>query len=171
MVLVDGLEVSSSGIRDLLTQGNVGLAARLLKRPFSVTGLVVAGQKRGRLIGFPTANIAVDERKQLPKPGVYAGFAQVKAGDKQKCVINLGFKPTVSNEKILTLEAHIFDSTQDIYDKELKVEVWTRLRNEEKFAGIEELKKQISLDCLLAKEFFQTNTMPCDSDPKQGLIA
>jgi riboflavin kinase/FMN adenylyltransferase len=171
MVIVDGLEVSSSRIRQALENGHVGLAAKLLQRPYSVTGNVIYGQARGRQIGFPTANIEVNERKQLPKPGVYAGFASALNEKSHPCVINLGFKPTVSNERILSLEAHIIDYNQDLYNKELKVEFWSRLRNEQKFAGVDELKNQIGQDCLLAKEFFVANQEPSDTSPKEELTA
>ncbi|MBI5172672.1 MAG: bifunctional riboflavin kinase/FAD synthetase [Candidatus Obscuribacter sp.] len=168
MVYVDGLEVSSSRIRDLVIGKNLDLAARLLSRPFSLRGTVVRGDMRGRTLGFPTANVQHAFNQLVPPCGVYAGFAQVldEPGEKRLCVINIGVRPTFKNpelkismgttEPILTVEAHLLDFDGDLYDKPMKLEFHKHLRDERKFDNLDALKAQIGEDCSMAK-----NSLPC----------
>lgn len=155
MVTSDNLEVSSSAIRQAVSAGNVELASQLISRPHAVLAKVIRGDQRGRQLGFPTANLAISPVQVIPPPGVYAGFYL----DEQKrlpTVINIGYRPTVTNDSKLTVEAHILDFNQDLYDKTISVQFCHRLRDEMKFNGIEELKAQIQKDCDTARQLLIT---------------
>lgn len=144
------LEVSSSAIRQAITSGEVKLANTLMNRPFALLGKVIRGDQRGRQLGFPTANLAVSAVQVIPPPGVYAGFYE-HGNEKKIAVINIGFRPTVTNDSKLTIEAHILDFNEDLYDQSITIQFCHRLRNEMKFSGIEELKSQIQQDCNQAR--------------------
>ncbi len=152
LVQVDGMEVSSSRIREALGVGDVQLAAKLLARPYAVFGTVISGMRKGKQLGFPTANLQTSDRQILPANGVYAGVIKLEDGRALPCVINLGIRPTVSPEPTLSLEAHILDFNEDIYNQKVSLEFWQHLRAEKKFASLEELKEQISKDCLLGRQ-------------------
>ncbi|MDY7001276.1 MAG: bifunctional riboflavin kinase/FAD synthetase [Thermodesulfobacteriota bacterium] len=149
-VIIDGAVVSSTRIRDLIQVGKVWEARSLLGRFYTVRGKVVRGRDRGgRLLGFPTANLQlVDEF--FPKTGVYAIWA-VFADKTWPAVANIGYNPTFGN-KVLSVEAHILDFDQEIYDKDLRVSFVQRLRSEKKFSGIEELSAQIKKDIALGRQ-------------------
>lgn len=168
MVYVDGLEVSSTRIRDLIIGKNLELATRLLSRPFNLRGVVVEGDKRGRTLGFPTANVNPAFNQLVPPSGVYAGMAYVvgegdggaKEGARHNCVINIGVRPTFKNpetgasgDPIVTIESHLLDFDGDLYGKILKVEFHKHLRDEKKFDGLASLKQQIESDCRMAREY------------------
>jgi len=153
-VMVDGVEVSSSRIRAALGAGNVEHARRLLSRPYAVDARVVRGQGRGRGIGFPTANLEISELQVLPGHGVYAAITRLADGRRLPSVVNLGYRPTVSNDKIMTAEAHVLDFDQDLYGTGLVVEFWHHLRAEKKFESIDALRSQIDADCRKARELF-----------------
>ncbi len=150
MIQKDNLEVSSSAIRQAVTSGQVDLAEKLLGRPHAIMAKVIRGDQRGRLLGFPTANLAVSPIQVIPPPGVYAGFYQMD-DNKQPAVINIGYRPTVVSDSKLTIEAHILDFNQDLYDKTVTFDISHRLRDEMKFNGIEELTAQIQKDCDTAR--------------------
>lgn len=152
-VLVNQSEVSSSRIREALANADVELAGKLLGRPYAVLGEVMRGQGRGRTLGFPTVNLKVSETQLLPARGVYAGLTQLADGRRLASVINLGVRPTVSSEGLLTVEAHILDFQDDLYDQKLSIEFWRFLRAETKFESIEALKNQIAADCQAALGF------------------
>ena len=144
--------VSSTRVRDALFYGNLALAAQLLGRNYSVSGKVVHGAKRGRELGFPTANIHIrHERPALT--GVYA----VKL-DGLNGVANLGVRPTikqgVAGVPKLLLEVHILDFNDDLYGKHVHVEFMHKIRNELKFDNLDALKAQIAMDMVVAEEFF-----------------
>lgn len=146
-VEVDGDPVSSSRIRALLAKGNVQSAARLLGRPYSLAGEVTGGAKRGRSIGIPTANLALWEKRAAPSSGVYVTWAIL--GDKRYgSVTNIGVRPTFK-EKLLVpvVEAHLlaYDGGE-FYDQTLRLDFVTRLRGEQRFAGVDELVAQIHRD-------------------------
>jgi riboflavin kinase/FMN adenylyltransferase len=167
-VFVDGVEVSSSLIREALSNGAVELAHKYLSRHYAVTGIVIKGDGRGNKLGFATANLNIKEEQLLPQTGVYAGRARLANGNTLNAVINLGFRPTFGTDNALCMEVHILDFKQDIYGEKLTVEFWHKLRNEQKFDGIESLKKQINLDCESARSYFALQTaMP---NNKQSLI-
>lgn len=149
----DGGPVSSSRIRSLLTDGDVAGAAALLGHPHVVDGIVREGDRRGRLLGFPTANVhPLDARLVLPAAGVYAvRVAQGRGPDTpwRPGVANLGRRPTFDGRTLL-LEVHLLDGGGDLYGQRLRVAFVERLRDERRFAGIDELKAQIARDCRAA---------------------
>lgn len=151
-VLLDGLEVSSSRIREALEAGDVDLCARLLGRQFSVSGSVRHGDGRGRQIGFPTANLGVSEQQILPARGVYAAVANLPDGRRLPAVVNLGYRPTVTDGQTLATEVHVLDFSENLYGKNIVVEFWSFLRAERKFDSVEQLQEQISADCLTARQ-------------------
>jgi riboflavin kinase / FMN adenylyltransferase len=147
--LADEQRISSTSIRALLADGQVEGARDLLGRPYSVRGLVVQGDQRGRLIGFPTANLEIDPQKILPADGVYA--VRVRVDDTiYSGATNIGMRPTVDGTKHLT-EVHVLDMQRDLYGKELEVQFIARLRGERRFAGLEALQAQIAADVQQAR--------------------
>lgn len=152
---IDGEPVSSSRIREALSQANIDLACKLLGRPYAVHGKVVRGDGRGRSIGFPTANVECAEELIIPARGVYAGNCTLQDGKTYHCVINVGLRPTFGESTMSKTEVHIFDFSGDIYDQHMTVRFTHFIRQERKFAGIEELKDQILLDCQTAKRQFE----------------
>ena len=151
-VSVGGTTASSTAIREAVEHGDFQLAAAMLGRPYTVLGTVVEGQKLGRQLGFPTANLRV-HNEQLPPSGVYA--VTVNRGDEPRIagVGNLGRRPTVDANKHARrqLEVHLFDFDADIYGEDIEVRFVRFLRGEQKFDGIEALKAQISVDVAAAK--------------------
>lgn len=153
-----GDRVSSSAIRQALTEGNLQRAKQLLGRAYILTGTVVKGQQLGRTIGFPTANLQLPPNKFLPRQGVYAVrvFIQAETTDSSPLldvaagVMNIGYRPTV-NGTTESVEIHLLDWSGDLYGKNLTVELEEFLRTEQKFADLEELKAQINADCTKAK--------------------
>lgn len=142
-----GEKVSSSEIRKLLIAGEIRKASEFLGYPFFIAGNVVPGKKMGRSIGFPTANIAVtDSHKIIPKNGVYAVDAEVDSIIYEG-MMNIGCRPTIDSECIKsTLEVNLFDFSGNLYQKELRVNFYARIRDEIKFNNLEELSVQISRD-------------------------
>lgn len=151
MVNVDNAEVSSSRVRELVTEGDVSAAERLLTHPFAIYGEVVQGEGRGRKLGFPTANMKLYEYQCIPKVGVYMGRARLEDGRVFTCVVNVGYRPTFNKTELL-VEVHILDFDQFIYGQKLNVEFLEYLRSEQKFDGVDALKKQIDLDCKTARD-------------------
>ncbi len=146
---IDGQVVSSTLIREAVSNGDFARAATLLGRDYTVFGTVVEGQKLGRQLGFPTANVDV-ESEQLPPLGVYAVEARV---DTQWLpgVANLGRRPTVAADADPSLEVHLLDWSGDIYSKDMEVRFTRHLRSEMKFSSLDELKAQIARDIEAAK--------------------
>jgi riboflavin kinase/FMN adenylyltransferase len=143
-VMDDGAPVSSSRIRSLIESGRVADAAALLGSTFSVTNTVIAGDKRGRRLGYPTANLAPPERKLIPAMGVYACFALI-GGDRHSAAVNVGVRPTFGGGELL-IEAFILDFDDDIYGNELTIEFVQYLRPEIAFDGVEELVERMRVD-------------------------
>jgi len=143
-VIIGDTLVSSSRIRECLSEGRVGQANRLLGRFFTMQGKVIHGHQRGKGLGYPTANIK-PEAKLLPPEGVYAVFCRVR-GSMHPGVMNIGRNPTFKDRR-RSYEVHILDFHEEIYGDTLKVHVVERLRPEMTFSGVEELKAQIGLDC------------------------
>jgi riboflavin kinase/FMN adenylyltransferase len=150
-VLLDGVPISSTRIRDAILQRKFEEAARLLGRSYAVIGLVSHGEERGRLLGFPTANLTEVEQL-LPPRGVYLVRARV-AGNLAlyPAVMNLGQRPTFTSNGIDSLEVHLLDFQADLYGQRLWVSNFTWLRDEQKFAGPEALKAQIAADIAKAR--------------------
>lgn len=151
-VSVEGVIVSSTKIREYVLEGRVEAAARLLGRPFDLDGVVVPGAGRGRTIGFPTAN--VDTTNELrPAAGVYAVRVAVLSEASAPWwggAANIGVKPTFGGGEV-TIEAHLFDFSQDLYGKRLRVQFIERLRAEQRFASASELSSQIGRDLEAAR--------------------
>jgi riboflavin kinase / FMN adenylyltransferase len=149
-VQVDGAIVSASRVRDCLRAGDVTTANRLLGRTFSIRGIVAEGDKRGRTIGYPTANVQVDAGHMLPADGVYAVRVQLAEGA-LPAVANIGIRPTFNGTR-RTFEAHILDWSGDLYGQTLHCDIYQRLRGEQKFSGIAALVEQIGRDVERARE-------------------
>lgn len=154
---IDNICISSTKIRTALAMGDVATAHAFLGHPFTLSGSVIEGQQRGRTIGFPTANIAVNHPdKIIPKNGVYAVRVHLKNTERLG-MMNIGTNPTVNGEH-RSIEVHIFDWSDDIYNKPIQVSLIERIRDELKFDSIEALRKQLEKD----KEVILTayNTLP-----------
>ena len=137
-------EISSTRIRSLLLEGEVSEAATLLGRPYGVRGEVVVGDRRGRTIGFPTANVRPDPAVVVPAGGVYACTVRVGEESHAACT-NVGVAPTFGREES-KIEAHLLDFEGDLYGRLVDVMFLQRIRGERRFSGVEELKEQIGRD-------------------------
>ncbi|MCG7560506.1 MULTISPECIES: bifunctional riboflavin kinase/FAD synthetase [Pseudoalteromonas] len=144
--------VSSTLIRAALAEGDVGLAHEMLGHTYAISGRVIHGWKKGRELGFKTANVAL-KRQVSPVQGVFA--VRVRVHDIVYCgVANVGTKPTLNGKRAL-LEVHIFNFDQEIYGQFIKVELLHKLRDEQKFESLQQLTEQIAQDVIAAKHFFQ----------------
>ncbi|MEJ8802669.1 bifunctional riboflavin kinase/FAD synthetase [Pontibacter sp. H249] len=142
---IDDVGVSSTKIRKALEVGDIDTATLYLGRKYTITSTVIEGDKIGRTIGFPTANLALPEAHKLtPANGVYAVIVSLD-NENYPAMMNIGLRPTVSG-KDLSLEVHILDFNQDIYGKSITVEFVEHLRNEKMFSGLDELKTQLKRD-------------------------
>jgi len=151
-VSVGGLVASSTKVREFVLEGRMEGARVLLGRDFSLTGEVVRGAGRGRGLGIPTANLRVRE-ELLPHTGVYAAHAVLPDG-RHQAVVNVGSNPTFVVDGNLSIEAHVLDWDGDLYGQVIELELATRLRGEERFAGPAALLAQIQLDIGRARELF-----------------
>jgi riboflavin kinase/FMN adenylyltransferase len=152
--------ISSTRIRALVSEGNIGEANALLGHPVIVSGMVVRGDLRGRLLGFPTANLLPELHKLLPADGVYAAQARIgnllqrdmmRDNPVFNSVVNIGVRPTFGGQKRF-VEAHLLDVDLDLYDQRLTLDLIARLRNEQRFASIDALKAQIVSDVQQARQ-------------------
>lgn len=163
----DGAAVSSSRLRQLIAQdGDMELAAKFLSRPYCLEGVVGNGNKLGRTIGFPTANLE-GIVQVIPKTGVYAGVMLIADSmNKQEpcpardlpCVINVGVRPTVTDKSKVTVEAHVygpFGDSLDIYGRKVFLKFFSRIRDERRFESVDDLKKQISKDIETAQKLLR----------------
>jgi riboflavin kinase/FMN adenylyltransferase len=153
-VLVDGVIVSSSAVREALRAGRAEEAARLLGRPFALEGEIRAGTGQGRKLIVPTLNLATDQ-ECLPKNGVYATQTIVK-GKTYESATNIGMRPTFNGTR-LAIESHLFGFGEDLTSGRMEVRFQARLRDEQKFASPEALKEQVLKDIERAKEYFRTD--------------
>jgi riboflavin kinase/FMN adenylyltransferase len=152
---IDGVSepLSSTAIRRALAGGDVEKAASMLGRPHEVRGEVMMGDQRGRLLGFPTANVKVPGTVCMPADGVYAGWFVRQSGSLHPCAINLGRRPTFyEHAEASMLEAHLLDFDDDLYGEHVKVRFAHFLRSERKFDGIEAIVAQLKLDVQHARE-------------------
>ena len=147
LVEVDGETVSSSRIRALVAAGEVEEALRCLGAPFMLEGEVVEGDKRGRELGFPTANLVPDDRLVIPGHGVYAAFA-----NGIPAAVNVGVRPTFESGRGVLIESYLLDHDEDLYGQNLRVAFVSRLRGERRFPSVEELVAQMHQDVEDAKE-------------------
>jgi riboflavin kinase/FMN adenylyltransferase len=158
-VTVGDRDVNSTRIRDLLAEGRTRETEHLLGRPFSARGSIVEGMRRGRKIGFPTANLA-HQNEILPKPGVYVcemrflSDGDPPAGRVWPAVTNLGYRPTYEDQRDLVAEAHLLDFSGNLYGRRVDLSFLERLRGEEKFASPDALKEQIARDVAAGRKFF-----------------
>jgi riboflavin kinase/FMN adenylyltransferase len=152
-ILMDGKRISSTLIRNLLANDKLDQANKYIGRPYSISGKVVHGEKRGRKIGFPTANIHMRHNRP-PLKGVFAVKFQNHFG-----VANLGIRPSIKGEKKLQLEVHLLNFSSDLYGQHVSVIFLKKLRDEKKFKSLDELKEQIKLDVIKAKLFFEKNNL------------
>jgi riboflavin kinase/FMN adenylyltransferase len=143
----EGEVISSSRIRNLVTSGQVEEARTLLSRPHRLDGVIVHGEKRGREIGYPTANLGNIDGQTVPKDGVYAGWLTVGI-NYWPAAISIGTNPTFAGERARQVEAYALDQEGlDLYDKNASIEFGWRLRDTLKFDGLEPLLVQMKLDC------------------------
>jgi riboflavin kinase/FMN adenylyltransferase len=149
------VSVSSTKIRNALIEGDIALANEYLGYNYSLTGIITKGKQLGRTIGFPTANLKLEDTfKLIPQNGVYI----VKSVIKNKTVsgmMNIGFNPTVTEERTQTIEIHYFDFNDDLYDQKITVFILDRIRAEQKFDNIELLKAQLQVDKSTAIHYFK----------------
>ena len=144
--------VSSTYIKQLLIQGDVNKVKDFLGRNYSINGIVVKGEQRGREIGFPTTNLETGWRF-FPKPGVYVSFVEID-NIKHKSITNIGFRPTFGNFN-LQIESHIFNFNEQVYGKSITIEFLTRIRDEKKFETVEKLIENIKMDVIFAEKYFK----------------
>jgi riboflavin kinase/FMN adenylyltransferase len=147
LVEVDGEIISSSHIRALVQAGEVELAARLLGAPFQFRGEVVAGEERGRQLGFPTANIVPDEALVWPGHGVYVALA-----DASCAAVSVGVRPTFGTGRGVLIEAYVLDREVDLYGRTLRIDFLKRLRGEHRFDSPQALVEQMQRDVARARE-------------------
>ena len=156
----DGETVTSSRIRALVAAGEVSLAARLLGAPFMLEGQVVAGDQRGRTLGFPTANLIPNDALVVPGHGIYAAFA-----NGMPAAVNVGVRPTFETGRGLLVEAFLLDFDGDLYGKTLRIAFVARLRGERRFAGASELVEQMHRDVEEARKLCASFSTPPDLTP------
>lgn len=152
--LLDGSSISSTQIRNALNVGDVCTANRLLGYNYSITGMVMHGNRIGHTLGFPTANLHIaDEYKLIAANGVYASFIEWR-GRKWSGMSNIGVRPTI-NDSHFTVEVNIFDFDRDIYDETITVSFIKRIRDEVKFDSLEALRQQLQLDKIQCTELLK----------------
>lgn len=153
-VMVDGERVSSTQVRQALAAGNLPRAGHLLGRPYSISGRVVSGDRLGRKLGWPTANVLMKHNRP-PLSGIFAVEVDGIDGRVLPGVASLGVRPTVAHDARPSLEVHLLDFGREIYGAHLKVDFLHKFRDEEKYADVETLKRQIALDVENARAFFR----------------
>lgn len=152
---IDTIAVSSTRIRKALLNGEITNANELLGRPYSLSGKVIHGKKLGREIGFPTANIEInDEHKLIPRNGVYVVESEI-FGKKYRGAANIGYNPTIEG-KGFSIEAHFLGFNEEIYDIAIRLDLLDYIRPEQKFNNVEELSKKIQQDMEYAKSYSST---------------
>ncbi len=155
-ISMNGDIISSTSIRKALTNGDLKKVTLLLGRPFALTGTVVKGDERGRLIGYPTANMKVKKDKTIPADGIYITRIWLD-GKPCNAVTSIGLRPTFEKQE-RTVETYILDFSGDLYGQRLKLEFLERLRDEKKFSSVEELIKGIAQDVEQARAFFRVQS-------------
>jgi riboflavin kinase/FMN adenylyltransferase len=153
-VMIDGERVSSSGVRDALWRGDFASAGRWLGRPYTMRGPVIHGNRLGRELGFPTANLRI-ERRRTPLHGIFAVRVHGIAATPLRGVASLGTRPAVGGVRTL-LEVHLFDFSSDLYGREIEVEFVAKLRDEENYPTLDALVEQIHRDAAEARRILST---------------
>lgn len=158
----DGERISSTGVRERLQRGDFDGAEAMLGRPYGIAGNVVQGQQLGRDLGFPTCNVELD-RRTLPLHGVYACRARIETasgvGFDWPGAANIGYRPTVSQEREAVLEVHLLDYQGDLYGAHMTVYFTRKIRDEEKFDSLDALKEQIARDVAQVRAVFESDGM------------
>jgi riboflavin kinase/FMN adenylyltransferase len=152
----EGEKVGSSAIRQALSEGDLGLVARLLGRAFSLRGPVIEGDRRGRTLGFPTANMAIGVDHALPAYGIYVTRSHLRESTHESCT-SIGIRPTFDVEPRPTVETFIIDFDDDVYGQDMRIELLHRLRGEVKFESADELIEQMHRDIRDTREWFRTH--------------
>jgi len=155
-VKIDGITVNSTLIREIVEQGDVDRCMKFMGRNYTVGGEVVVGNRLGKTIGFPTSNLIVDDSMVSPANGVYITYC-IYNGKKYPSVTNVGVRPTVGGLG-KNMETHIFNFDKELYGKTIRVEFLKRTRDEKKFGGLDELAKQITEDCIMARSYHRVKT-------------
>lgn len=151
---IDEVSISSTKIRNALNEGKITLANEYLGYNYFFSGTVIHGKKLGRTIGFPTANLQIEETyKLIPAIGVYAVKCFV-GSQKINGMLNIGTNPTVEGQK-LSIEVHLFDFDGDLYEQKITVELVQRIRDEQKFSSVDDLKAQLHKDAHFARQIFE----------------
>lgn len=151
-VCLDGVEISSSYVREVIKKGDMEAAKRLLGEAYSVNGIVAHGKKLGRRLGMPTVNLLPEKEKLLPPYGVY--FSEVLVGERiYKGTTNIGCRPTVNDEKRVSVETYLYDFAQDVYGREITVRLFSFHRPEKKFETVEDLKRQMASDIAMGRYY------------------
>lgn len=153
-VMLDGERVSSTSVRNALAAGDLAHAGRLLGRPYSISGRVVRGDQLGRKLGFPTANVQMKHNRP-PLTGIFAVVLHDDTGTTRRGVASLGIRPTVIQLGQPVLEVHVFEFDGDLYGKQVRVDFLHKFRDEEKYADLEALTRQIALDVENTRRYFQ----------------
>lgn len=152
-IISDDTRISSSKIKEYLLNGDILKVNRSLDRPYMIKGIVEKGKELGREIGFPTANFS-NSKYVLPKNGVYATLTLID-GVLYRSITNIGINPTVSIDNDIKVETYILDFDEDLYNKEITLLFYNRIRDEHKFSSLEELKLQLEKDKLSVVNFFE----------------
>jgi riboflavin kinase/FMN adenylyltransferase len=152
----EGEKVGSSAIRQALSEGDLGLVARLLGRAFSLRGPVIEGDRRGRTLGFPTANMAIGVDHALPAYGIYVTRSHLRESTHESCT-SIGIRPTFDVEPRPTVETFIIDFDDDVYGQDMRIELLHRLRGEVKFENAGDLIEQMHRDIRDTREWFRAH--------------
>jgi len=152
----DDEKVGSTLVRHALSQGDLERVGRLLGRPFSLRGPIISGDRRGRTLGFPTANIAIGLDRALPAFGIYVTRAHIRESSYEACT-SIGVRPTFDVELRPTVEAFVIDFDQDVYGEELRLDLLHRLRAEIKFDEVDELVAQMHRDIKATRDWFRAD--------------
>lgn len=152
---IEEVNVSSTKIRNAILEGNMRKAETFLGEPFELHGKIVHGKSMGKQIGFPTANIDIEtDMKLIPATGVYAVNVLVSDWGIYEGMLNIGFNPTVSESEKVSIEVHLFDFNKEIYGEYVTVQFLSRIRDEQKFASVDELKDQLHEDEIHIRNYF-----------------
>ena len=155
---LQGEKVSSSRIRNLISQGKMEEANYMLGYPYFLSGKVTEGKQLGRQIGFPTANLALPKQKLLPACGVYAVWIHLPDGSKRGGMLCIGHRPTVEQHGEISVEVHIFDFEGNLYNESISIDFIAKLREEQHFNSLEDLQKQLAFDAASVRETIRRST-------------
>ena len=156
-VSIDGEKIGSTRVREVLQSGDLALAARLLGRPYAISGRVLYGDQRGRTWGFPTANLTINQDICIPANGIYATVATVK-GSRYPAATSVGTNPTFDGKE-QTIETYILDFDEDIYGEKISIEFFDRLRDELSFENVDDLLVQMNVDVSAVRKLVKSGEL------------